>query len=192
MNLAGYIRVSTDRQEEQGGSIQEQIEQITDWAKKNGHNLTKIYEEPGISAFDEGKRPVFTSMVNEALSGESSFDAIVVRSLSRFSRDNVYRAWIKRKLQNAGIGVIYLTQPLPEDENAAYLTENMFGLIAEFQSRENSKTVIDCQKRNAREGFFNGSRPPFGYTTFATDIPARSGVKKKLVICPEEAEIVRG
>ena len=56
-------------------------------------------------------------------------------------------------------------------------------LFDEYQPKENAKHVLRAMKENARQGFWNGSRPPFGYTTVEAE---RRGarVKKKLVIDP--------
>ena len=43
----------------------------------------------------------------------------------------------------------------------------------------------------ARRGFFCGSKPPYGYQSFKTDILSRSGFKERLVPLPKEAEIVQ-
>jgi hypothetical protein len=68
----------------------------------------------------------------------------------------------------------------------------MFSLFDEYQSKENSKHTLRAMKENARQGFFNGSRAPFGYQVVATDIPGNRGrKKKKLAIEPSEAETVR-
>jgi site-specific DNA recombinase len=45
-------------------------------------------------------------------------------------------------------------------------------------------------KENARQGFWNGSQPPFGYRTFEAERRGEK-VKRKLEIDPHEAEIVR-
>ena len=42
---------------------------------------------------------------------------------------------------------------------------------------------------NARQGYFNGSRPPFGFRV--EKIATSAGPKNKLVIEPAEAELVR-
>jgi site-specific DNA recombinase len=57
-------------------------------------------------------------------------------------------------------------------------------------SRENAKHVIRAMKENARQGYWNGSRPPFGYKAVAVETRA-DAVKKRLVIESVEAEIVR-
>jgi hypothetical protein len=46
-------------------------------------------------------------------------------------------------------------------------------------------------KENARQGFFNGSTPLFGYRTVDVDLPGRKGKKKRLVVDQGEAAIVK-
>ena len=84
-----------------------------------------------------------------------------------------------------------MTQPMPEEEDTSELVRDVIGTTDAFRSREDSKHSLQRQRVNAEAGFFNGSRLPFGYTTFATNIPSRSGVKKRLVIHTEEADVVQ-
>ena len=46
-------------------------------------------------------------------------------------------------------------------------------------------------KENARQGFFNGSRPAFGFQTIDSEIRGQHGYKKRLAINPTEASIVK-
>ena len=41
----------------------------------------------------------------------------------------------------------------------------VIALFDEYQSKENAKHVLRSMKENARQGFWNGARPPFGYRT---------------------------
>ena len=189
MNIAIYVRVSTDKQTE-GNSIDDQISQISSWAEDKKNNIVKVYKELGASAYGDN-RPVFRAMIEDALSIEHPYDAIVIHSLSRFYRDNVKRELYRRELNKASVQVLSLTQPLPDDENMAYLSENMIGIIDEFSSRETSKHVSRCRNENAKKGFFNGSMPPYGYKSVDTDVRSCTGYRKKLVINPKEAEVVR-
>jgi hypothetical protein len=70
------------------------------------------------------------------------------------------------------------------------MMRQVIALFDEYQSRENAKHVLRAMKENARQGFWNGSRPPLGYTTVEAE---RRGarVKKKLAIDPVEAELVQ-
>ena len=48
MNIAAYCRVSTDK-EDQLNSLEAQKNFFMEYAKKNGHNLVKVYADEGIS-----------------------------------------------------------------------------------------------------------------------------------------------
>ncbi len=66
----------------------------------------------------------------------------------------------------------------------------VIALFDEYQSKENAKHVLRSMKENARQGYWNGARPPFGYK--AVEVERRgSRIKKKLAIDPVEAETVR-
>jgi hypothetical protein len=40
-------------------------------------------------------------------------------------------------------------------------------LFDEYQSKENAKHVLRAMNENARQGFWNGARPPIGYRIVA-------------------------
>ncbi len=65
-------------------------------------------------------------------------------------------------------------------------------MFDEHQSKEISKHVSRSMKENARQGYFNGACPPFGYQSISTETSAARGrMKKKLAINEAEAGIVR-
>jgi len=80
MDVAGYIRVSTEQQK-QDGSHENQRDQLREWADRNGHTI-ELFEDIAISGQSD-ERPGYADMMDRA--GE--FDAIVVRELSRFGRN---------------------------------------------------------------------------------------------------------
>ncbi|GAB1393418.1 hypothetical protein MASR1M60_15810 [Rhodocyclaceae bacterium] len=88
MQVALYARVSTTRQAENDLSIPDQLRQLNEWCKANGHLVVHEYVEPGASATDD-KQPVFQQMIAEALSKPPTFEAIIIHSLSRFFRDGI-------------------------------------------------------------------------------------------------------
>ena len=185
-----YARVSTVRQAENELSIPDQIQQMRDWCQANEHTIANEYVEPGASARDD-KRPVFQQMIADALLSPSPFGIVVVHSLSRFFRDSIELGLYERKLKRAGIKLISITQ-ITADDAAGEMARKMFSLFDEYQSKENAKHTLRAMIENARQGFFNGSRPPFGYQVVATDITGNRGrKKKKLAVELSEAEIVR-
>ena len=49
MNVIGYLRVSTDRQAEEGLRLEIQEAAIEEWTAANGHQLIKVLRDEGIS-----------------------------------------------------------------------------------------------------------------------------------------------
>lgn len=190
MQVALYARVSTTRQAENDLSIPDQLRQMRLWAERLGHVVVKEYVEPGASATDD-KRPVFQDMVHDATSGKVPFQAVIVHSLSRFFRDLVLAAMYERKLQKAGVAVISITQSTQNDPSGE-MQRRMIMLFDEYQSKETAKHVLRGMQENARQGYFNGSRAPYGYRTIdAGQTGIQGRYKKKLAILEDEAAIVR-
>ena len=190
MHVALYARVSTTRQADNDLSIPDQLRQMREWAQGNGHIVVQEYVEPGASATDD-KRPVFQQMISDAMLKPSAFEVIIIHSLSRFFRDAIQFGIYERKLAKNKVKVISITQPT-SDDSAGEMMRRIISTFDEYQSKENSKHVSRAMKENARQGYFNGSRPPFGYQAVATDRPASRGrIKKKLEIDEAEAGHVR-
>jgi len=190
MQVALYARVSTTRQAENDLSIPDQLRQMREWAKANGHLVVQEFVEPGASATDD-KRPVFQQMINDALMKPPAFETIIIHSLSRFFRDGIEFGVYERKLAKNKVKVISITQPTSDDA-AGEMMRRIICMFDEHQSKEISKHVSRAMKENARQGYFNGSRAPFGYCASSTEVAASRGrQKKKLVIENAEADVVR-
>jgi DNA invertase Pin-like site-specific DNA recombinase len=79
MDLTGYIRVSTEKQKEDG-SHENQRTRLKEWADTHGHQLT-LYEDIALSG-QVADRDAYDRLLDEA----QQYDAIIVRELSRFGR----------------------------------------------------------------------------------------------------------
>ena len=190
MAVALYARVSTTKQADKDLSIPDQLRQMRDWCKRNGHAIAKEYIESGASATDD-RRPEFQQMITDATLKPAPYDAIIVHSLSRFFRDHIASALYERQLKKAGARLISISQQTSDDPSGE-MARSIFSLFDEYQSKENGKHTLRAMKENARQGYFNGAKPPFGYQSVATEQSASRGrSKKKLAIDEGEASIVR-
>ncbi len=189
VRLLVYLRVSTSRQAKTELSIPDQRRQIEAWAAARGHAIIGEYVEDA-SATDD-RRPVFQRMIDRACEGDSMVDAIVVHSYSRFYRESFEHELYLRKLRKCGVRLISITQEFSDDSDPSQdMARKFIAMFDEYQSRENAKHVIRAMKENARQGFWNGSRPPFGYR--AVEVEQRGArMKKRLEIDAVEAELVR-
>ena len=183
-----YVRVSTARQAERDLSIPDQIVQCRTWCQRQDIEVVQVFSEPGASALDED-RPVFQEMIHTAKRTDNPFDLVVVHSLSRFSRDSLHSELYIRELRKVGVELVSITQEVGQDPTGE-MFRKLLHIFDEHQSRETAKHVHRAMLENARQGFWNGSRPPYGY---GVEIAERRGSKDKkvLVIDEGEARVVR-
>jgi site-specific DNA recombinase len=189
MAVALYARVSTTRQAEKDLSIPDQLRQMREWCKRNGHEIGREYIEAGASATDD-RRIAFQQMVTDATLKPSPYEAVIVHSLSRFFRDFIELALYERRLNKSGVKLISITQQTSDDPSGE-MARRIFSMFDEYQSKENGKHTLRAMKENARQGYFNGSAPPFGYKTEEVDLPPAKGKKKRLVVNEAEAPTLR-
>lgn len=178
-----YVRVSTSRQAEADLSIPDQVRQAEAFCAGRGLNLVETFIEPGASGMDEG-RPEFQRMIERATASDRPFRVILVHSLSRFFRDAMFAEIYTRKLCKAGVQLLSMTQEFADDTTGD-VVRKILNVFDEYQSRENAKHTHRAMKENARQGFWNGSHPPFGYRTVEVE---RRGTRAKKVLAINEAE----
>jgi len=183
-----YARVSTTRQAEHDLSLPDQIAQCRRWCERQSIEVVQVFTEPGASALDED-RPVFQEMIYTARRADHPFDLVVVHSLSRFSRDSLHSELYVRELRKVGVELVSITQEMSADPSGE-MFRKLLNIFDEHQSRENAKHVHRAMLENARQGFWNGSRAPFGYRI---EVAERRGSKDKkvLVVEEDEARVVR-
>jgi DNA invertase Pin-like site-specific DNA recombinase len=183
-----YLRVSTTRQAEVDLSIPDQQAQTSAYCARHGWRVVAEYVEPGASAMDD-HRPEFQRMIERACDDDHPIDVIVVHSFSRFFRDAFGLEMYVRRLAKHNVRLVSITQELGDDP-AQVMMRQVIALFDEYQSRENGKHVLRAMKENARQGFYNGSRLPLGYSLAEVEKRGHR-TKKKLVVDPVESETVR-
>jgi site-specific DNA recombinase len=188
LRAALYLRVSTGRQAESDLSIPDQRRQAEAYCRLKGWHTTAEYVEPGASATDD-RRPEFQRLIDAASAKPSAFDVIVVHSFSRFFRDQFQLEFYVRKLIKNNVRLVSITQELGDDPMSNMIRQIM-ALFDEYQSKENGKHTLRAMKENARQGYWNGARPPIGYRIVAAEQRGQK-TKKKLEIDPLHAETVR-
>ena len=176
----GYVRVSTDKQEELSPDSQAKL--LKDFAHKNGIIISKIFYELGVSGRKAEKRPEFQKMIAMAKSSDHPVDAILVWKFSRFARNQeesiVYKSLLKKK---HNVDVISVSEPLVDGPFGS-LIERIIELMDEYYSVRLSGEVTRGMTEKAKRGGYQ-ARPPLGYRI------AERG--KPPVIVEEEAEIIR-
>ena len=176
MKIAAYCRVSTDK-DEQIDSLIHQKEFFVEYAKRNGHELFRLYADEGITGTSLKKREEFKRLLRDAELG--LFDMVVVKDISRFARNTVDALQSIRKLKSMGINTLFLTANMDSMGDSEFVL-TLFSAMAQEESNNLSKRVKWGKKINAEKG-----RVPqrvFGYDRID---------KFTLEINLDEAQIVR-
>ncbi len=160
MKTALYARVSSDSQDVDL-SISAQLRALRDYAVKHGNTVVKEYVDEAESGRTD-RRPAFREMITLAKTKHPPFEGIFVWKLNRFARNRADSIVYKKLLRDRGIKLISINEPL-EDSPSGHLLEGVIETIDEFYSENLGEDIRRGMRENAGRGFFNGSRPPYGF-----------------------------
>ena len=148
MNIAAYCRVSTDKTD-QLNSLEAQKQFFSEYTKRTGDTLIKLYADEGISGTKIKNRKEFLRMMADAEKG--LFDMVVVKDISRFARNTVDLLQNVRKLKSLDIETQFLTANMTSMGNSEFVL-TIFGALAQEESANTSKRVKFGKKMNAEKG----------------------------------------
>lgn len=127
MNVAGYIRVSSEEQTE-NYSIPEQQDIIESYCKVRSWNLIKCYIDGGYTGANT-ERPA----LNEFLEKAGSYDAVVVYKIDRFSRSQKDMLNMIEILKEKGCKFVSVQENFDTSTPLGML---MLGILAAFAQLE--------------------------------------------------------
>lgn len=176
-----YCRVSTQGQvgDDKFG-IASQKSMIEEYCIKNDIEIVDWFIDEAISGVKEN-RPAFDRILQGEITNPP-VEAVIVAKADRISRDiNQYYAY-KALLSKLELEIISVTEDWSaQDKLTAMILENFLAMAATVE-RENIRVRTSGGRRiKAAKGGYSGGRPPYGYAP----------LNGKLVIVPEEAEVVR-
>ncbi|OHB55208.1 MAG: hypothetical protein A2Y12_09285 [Planctomycetes bacterium GWF2_42_9] len=156
----GYVRRSTDRQEQ---SIPDQKKAIEAYASENGFVFLRFYIDDAISGTSTVGRKSFLQMIADAESNSRDFDFILVYDVKRFGRvDNDEAGYYRHKLRMKGVDVRYVTENFNGDT-----TDDLLRPVKQWQARQESKDLSKVTIRGLLSkvdgGWWMGGTPPYGY-----------------------------
>ncbi len=185
MNLAGYIRVSTEGQVDAFGK-DVQRDAIVRWARLNGHTVTHFYEEDGVSGkTDSGDRPALLSLIEQA--ERKRFEGMVAFDATRLARRLVVQETLLELIRGNNLRVFTTTAgelSADDDDPTRILVRQILGVIAEFDHRNTVKRLHDGRRAKIRGGGYAG-----GVTAYGVDVVG-SGRTAQLVDHDVESKVV--
>ena len=179
LRVAAYCRVSKDIEEQESSmatqmmAYERVISQHPEWT------LVGIYADKGKTGTNTKKRTEFNRMTDDAKEGK--IDLILVKSVSRFSRNTVDLLKTIRELKDYGVGVYF------EKENLDTSTLNSELLLTVFAAfaQEESFSISENMRRGMRQRFKLGIpkvSQVYGYDNLE---------RRVLSINDEKGEVVR-
>lgn len=158
MNVALYLRYSSDAQTEQ--SIEGQRRVCQEYCQREGHTIVASYIDRATSAFkDTEKRIQFNKMIKD--SEKHTFEGVVVYKLDRFSRNRYDSATYKARLKKNGVRVISATENISDNPEGVILEAVLEGM-AEFYSLELSQKINRGMRESALKAHSTGGQVPLG------------------------------
>ena len=151
MNAVIYARYSSDSQREE--SIEGQIRECTEYAKRNGITILDTYIDRALSV-RSADRPEFQRMIKDA--EKELFEIVLVWKLDRFSRDRYDSAYYKHILKKHGIKVVSAKENISEGPEGIIL-ESMLEGMAEYYSAELSQQQ-NCLRKSSADRWKTPSR----------------------------------
>lgn len=179
VKVAAYCRIST-LSRIQRESLEWQIAHYTNWISENPDWIfAGVFYDVGKSGLRKKGRSGLKEMLEKSYKGQ--IDYILVKSISRLSRDILELLKIIRDLRERGINVYFETENLDSIKLENELEITLRSILAQEESKNTSENIKWGIRRKFERGeIFTKYKNFMGYTC----------VDGEMVIVPEEAEIV--
>jgi DNA invertase Pin-like site-specific DNA recombinase len=164
--LVAYLRVSTDRQAEEGFGLGVQEKTIRGWARANGHRVALWCRDEGVSGSNgvedrEGLPEALTAL------RDGRGDGLVVARLDRLARNLSVQEAVLAKVWDLRCDVYAVDLGLvarddPDDPMRTALRQ-MVGVFAQLERSMISKRLRDGRRHKAEQGGYAYGAPGLGY-----------------------------
>lgn len=161
LRVAAYARVSTGSDEQlisldaQKNHYEVLIRSHKDW------EFAGLYFDEGISGTKMAKRDGLLALLDDCEKGK--IDYIIVKSISRFSRNTVDNIETVRRLCDMGIYIFFEKENIDTGKMEGELLLSILSSLAESESRSISDNETWSIRRRFMNGTFKISYPPYGY-----------------------------
>ena len=172
----GYIRVSTEKQANEGVSLEAQEARIERWCEANDYELVKVYVDAGIS----GKRMDTRKELLAALAYLKKGMALVSYSLSRLARSTKDALAIGEAVAKKKADLVSLTEQIDTTTAAGKMMFQMLSVLAEFERNLVAERTTNALQHKKRTGQKYTNQTPYGF----------EAIEGRLVQVQQEAEVV--
>lgn len=179
LRVAAYARVSKDT-EQLLHSLSAQVSYYSDLIQHTpGWAYVGVYVDAGLTGTSATARPEFQRLIADCEAGK--IDIVLTKSISRFARNTVDLLSTVRRLKALGIEVRFEREHINSLSGDGEVMLSILASFAQEESESLSKNIKWTFQKKFREGRVHSKHSTLGYRWEGD----------KMVIVPEEAEIVR-
>ena len=160
MKVVGYVRVSTEGQAKEGVSIANQIERIKNYCNYKGYRLIEVIKDEGISGGKNKEREGFVKLLERL--EENDFDAIVLYSLERISRDMLTLLCLEKLLDEYDVELHTVEGEIDTSTPDGFMGFAMRAFLGEMERRQIKYRTKRAMEYKKGKGEVVG-QVPYGY-----------------------------
>lgn len=176
--VAAYARVSSGK-DSMLHSLSAQVSYYNKYiASEPNWEFAGVYSDEAMTGTKDN-REGFQRMLTDARNGK--IDMIITKAISRFARNTVTLLETVRELKSIGVDVYFEEQNIHTQSNEGEMILTFLASFAQEESRSVSENMKWRIKKDFKEGTIWGNGDCYGYKL----------VDKKLVVVPEQAELVK-
>jgi site-specific DNA recombinase len=191
MNVAIYLRVSTDEQRERQ-SIETQREELERFCRLQDLRVAETYADDGTTGtIPVASRPAGSRMMRDARA--KKFDRLLVYKLDRLGRDTMVTLEAVAELAKCGVRVVSITEACDGETSGGRLMLTIHSAFAAHEREVIRERSLAGTNRVAHAGAWLGGVVPFGYRKVGQKMAARLVVSEELIpdVGMSEAEVIR-
>ncbi|MBI3864046.1 MAG: recombinase family protein [Planctomycetia bacterium] len=147
----GYIRMSTDQQQDSPARQRQDIEAL---AERAGYRIIRWYEDHGLTGTESSKRKEFLKLLADAKA--RTFSAVLLSEQSRMSREDIFDAMQHWKLlRDAGVKIVTCQRGELDFSNLGGV---ITAIVDQYGAREESIKLAERIVSGKRLAVLNGKR----------------------------------
>ncbi|MCD6449896.1 MAG: recombinase family protein [Thermotogaceae bacterium] len=176
--VAAYARVSSGK-DAMLHSLASQVNHYKKFIQDNNEwQFVGVYNDEALTGTKDN-REEFQQLINDCRAGK--IDMIITKSISRFARNTMTLLETIRELDSLNVDVFFEEQNIHSISGEGEMILTFLATFAQEESRSVSENMKWRIKKNFEQGIMWGGKSCLGYKL----------ENKKLILVPEEAEIVR-
>ncbi|MBQ9616312.1 MAG: recombinase family protein, partial [Selenomonadaceae bacterium] len=149
------------------------IASIEEW------EMVDVYADEGLTGMETRHRDEFNRMIADCRDGK--IDRILVKSISRFARNQEDYIYYMRELMRLGVTISFEKENIDTGKMTSEQAADIYGAFAQMETTGHSQNMRMSNRIRMEKGIFIPAKAPYGYRL----------INNELVVVPEESEVVR-